>query len=96
MTDKNGSSYEFGAFILDTRQNLLLHGSDPVKLPAKAYELLLFFVRNPNQVVDKETLMSEVWKDAFVEDANLAVHISNLRKILNGDVNGESAIETFP
>ena len=96
MTDKNGSSYEFGAFILDTKQNLLLHGLEPVKLPAKAYELLHFFVRNPNQVIDKETLMLEVWKDSFVEDANLAVHISNLRKILNGDVNGKSAIETFP
>jgi len=96
MTDKNGSSYEFGAFILDTKQNLLLHGSEPVKLPAKAYELLYFFVRNPNQVIDKETLMVEVWKDSFVEEANLAVHISNLRKVLNGDVNGKSAIETFP
>lgn len=96
MTNKNGSSYEFGAFVLDTTQNLLVREGEPVKLPAKAFELLLFFVRNPNQVIDKETLMREVWKDSIVEEANLAVHISNLRKILNGDVNGKSAIETFP
>lgn len=96
MTSKNGVCYRFGAFTLDARQGVLLRGSEPVKLPAKAFELLLFLVRNPNQVIDKETLMGEVWKDAFVEDANLAVHISNLRKILNGDVNGHSAIETFP
>ncbi len=96
MTNKNGSSYEFGAFVLDTKQNLLVRGGEPVKLPAKAFELLLFFVRNPNQVIGKETLIQEVWKDSFVEEANLAVHISNLRKILNGDVNGKSAIETFP
>lgn len=96
MTNKNGGSYEFGAFTLDTRQNLLLRNNEPLKLPAKAFELLLFLVQNPNQVIDKETLMQEVWKDSFVEDANLPVHISNLRKILNGDVNGKSAIETFP
>lgn len=96
MTNKNGSSYQFGVFTLDVRQGVLLRGSEPVKLPAKAFELLLFLVKNPNQVIDKETLMGEVWKDAFVEDANLAVHISNLRKVLNGDVDGKSAIETFP
>ena len=96
MTDKNGSLYEFGGFVLDTRQNLLLHGGEQVKLPAKAFELLLFFVKNPNQVIDKETLMSEVWKDAFVEEANLAVHISNLRKIFETDKLQSVTIETFP
>lgn len=98
MTNKNDCSYRFGIFLLDTRQSLLLRDGDPVKLPAKTFEMLRFFIQNANQVVDKETLMLELWKDSYVEEANLAVHISNLRKILNGNINsnGQSSIETFP
>jgi DNA-binding winged helix-turn-helix (wHTH) protein/Tol biopolymer transport system component len=88
--------FEFGPFKLDPAQGLLTRSGDPIKLPPKSLELLIFFLKNANEVVDKNTLMNEVWRDSFVEDANLTVHISNIRKALNGDGQKEVVIETFP
>ncbi len=96
MSNNGNHLYEFGAFRVDTAQGLLLRAGRPVRVPPKAFELLLFFIGRRNQVIDKETLMREVWSDAFVEDANLTVHISTLRKALNGDGQKAVTIETFP
>ncbi len=88
--------YEFGSFSLNVKECLLLRENQPVRLPPKTFELLLFFVQTSNQVIDKETLMQEVWRDTFVEEANLTNHISALRKILALDAEKKVYIETFP
>jgi Tol biopolymer transport system component/DNA-binding winged helix-turn-helix (wHTH) protein len=93
----NGPQYRFGTFRLDTGQRLLFRGDGEVRVPLRSLELLAFLVTRPNEVVDKETLINEVWSGSFVEEANLSVHISNLRKIL-AEANGNAgvSIETFP
>ena len=96
MANGNGHSYEFGPFRLDPAQRLFSHDGAPVRLAPKTFELLLFFICNSNEVLEKETLMREVWPDAFVEDANLTVHISSLRKALSADIDASAMIETFP
>ncbi len=96
MSNNGNHLYEFGVFRVDTAQGLLLRDGQPVRVPPKTFELLLFFIARCNQVIDKETLMREVWTDSFVEDANLTVHISTLRKALNGDGQKAVTIETFP
>jgi Tol biopolymer transport system component/DNA-binding winged helix-turn-helix (wHTH) protein len=102
MVKENTQIFEFGSFVLDESQRLLSRDGDPVRIPPKSFDLLSYFVRNANRVIEKHTLMREIWPDAIVEDANLTVHISNLRKIF-GDTNGHSQtakgpveIETFP
>ncbi len=99
---ENGSAiYEFGSFRLDTAQRLLTHSGKSLKLKPKAFEILEYLVRHSNQVVHKNDLMSHAWPDSFVEEANLTVYISSLRRTLgisNGDAedNGSIRIETFP
>lgn len=95
------NSFSFGEFVLDPNQKLLLRNGEIVKLPAKTFELLAYLVENPNRVITKNEIMDAVWQDSLVEDANLSVHISTLRKALgngNGEHDGENriAIETFP
>jgi len=91
-----GHFYEFGAFRLSLREQFLMFHREQLKIPAKTFELLLFFVQNNNRLIDKETLMHEVWGGTFVEEANLTVHISTLRKIFAADADGLVKIETFP
>jgi DNA-binding winged helix-turn-helix (wHTH) protein/Tol biopolymer transport system component len=93
---KNGKLYEFGPFTIDAKQGVLLRDGEPVKIPPKTFQLLRLLVENNGQVVDKATIMQEIWPNSFVEDANLTVHISTLRKTLNGDLPGAATIETFP
>src|SRR5437764_1740842 len=88
--------YEFGDFRLDADKHRLLHDGEVVSLSPKAVEALFVLVRNPGKPLEREALMQAVWADSFVEDANLTVAISHLRKALGQ--NGEPAeyIETVP
>src|SRR5712691_11301686 len=88
--------YEFGDFRLDADKHRLLRDGEVVPLSPKAVEALLVLVRNPGKPLEREALMQAVWADTFVEDANLTVAISHLRKAL--DQNGEPGeyIETVP
>ena len=77
----------FDEFDLDpVRRTLLRHGQ-PVQLSPKAFEVLLCLVSHPGEVVTKEHLLKTVWPDSFVEEGNLAQHISALRKAF-GDRTG--------
>ena len=98
MVSNNGSDkiYDFGPYRVDSGQRFLLRNQKPIHLSPKTFELLIFLIEHPNQVIDKERVMEEVWKDLYVEEANIAVHISTLRKALNGDGQNGATIETFP
>jgi DNA-binding winged helix-turn-helix (wHTH) protein/TolB-like protein/Flp pilus assembly protein TadD len=74
--------YEFDNFQLDRQRRRLLKDGEAVALSAKALEILLILVENRGRVVEKEELMQRVWADSFVEEANLTVHMSALRKAL--------------
>jgi DNA-binding winged helix-turn-helix (wHTH) protein/TolB-like protein/Flp pilus assembly protein TadD len=87
--------YEFGDYRLDTGERVLLRHSEPIGLTPKAYELLLALVKRSGHILEKEELLNEVWPDSFVEEANLAVKISSLRKILGDKPEGGQYIETI-
>jgi TolB-like protein/DNA-binding winged helix-turn-helix (wHTH) protein len=76
------SSFRFGEYLLDSRKRTLSRADAPVPLTAKAFDVLLFLVQNPNRLVTKEELLNAVWGDTFVEEGNLTQYISHLRKAL--------------
>ena len=88
--------YEFGRFRFDPDNHLLASEGNPVSLTPKAFEILLILVRNGARLTTKEELMRKVWPDSFVEEANLTVNISALRKLLGETPNGQQYIETVP
>ena len=65
-------------------------------LKPKVLETLLVLIEISGHVMDKQELMQRLWPDSFVEEANLHVNISQLRKALGDDENGEHFIETVP
>src|SRR5262245_29270873 len=85
----DGYLYRFGQFTLDSRKRTLFRADSLVSLTPKAFDVLLFLVKNPNRLVTKEELLQSVWGDTFVEEGNLTQYISHLRKAL-GD-NSEDA-----
>ena len=90
------SFYEFGSFRIDRRERLLLHDSEPVPLPPKVYDTLLVLVMHSGHIVEKEELMKAIWPDTFVEEANLTVNVSALRKALGEGESERPYIETVP
>src|SRR2546423_12332534 len=96
MSQQTKQLYEFGHFTLDETESRLLRDGQPVALAPKVLETLIVLIESSGHVVDKKVLMQRLWPDSFVEEANLAVNISPLRKALGDDENGERVIETVP
>jgi len=88
--------YEFGPFRLDAGEHLLLRDGEAVPLTPKAFDLLVALVERQGRLLEKEELLKKVWPDTFVEEANLASNISQLRKALGEGENGHRYIETVP
>jgi len=86
----------FGSFRLLPSQHLLLEGEKPVTLGSRAMDILLALVERPGELVTKEELMERVWPNVFVDPANLAVHISALRRALRDRCNGNRFIINIP
>lgn len=93
-TENNGLIYEFGKFVLDPNERILLADGKPIHLTNKVFDTLLLLVHNNGRLVTKDEMMSSIGEESFVEEGNLAKNISRLRKILN--VNGKSLIQTLP
>jgi DNA-binding winged helix-turn-helix (wHTH) protein/TolB-like protein len=88
--------YEFGEFRLSVDQHRLLRQNRAVPLTPKAFELLVVLIQSGGRLLTKDDLMKKVWPDSFVEEANLTVHISSLRKALGNSPDGHPLIETVP
>src|SRR5882762_8184892 len=82
MSETQLRIYEFGPFRVDALRRLLLREDNQVRLPAKAFEILLVLLEGKGRLVDKDELMRRVWPNAVVEENNLTVNISALRKSL--------------
>jgi DNA-binding winged helix-turn-helix (wHTH) protein len=59
-------------------------GGQPIQLAPKTHDVLVALLRRTRGLVTKRELLAEVWPEAFVEEGILAVHISALRRALNG------------
>src|SRR5579863_7627948 len=90
----HSETYRFGEFTFDPAERRLVRGSRPVALSPKTLDVLLVLLQRAGELVGKQELLDLVWPGAFVEEGILAVHVSALRKVLNGDVN--PYIETVP
>ena len=80
----------FGHFELSIDERRLLVDGRPVALGSRAFDLLLALVTHSDRVVGKDELMRIAWPGTVVEDNNLTVQVSNLRKHL-----GREAIATI-
>ena len=86
--------YEFGPFQLDPPERLLLCDGHPVPMTPRAFDLLVFLVERGGHLVEKDELLKAVWHGSIVEEGNLSVTISFLRKALNDDRGQHKYIET--
>src|SRR6185503_18534961 len=96
MTEPADHVYAFGPFLLDTRERRLLRDGQPVPLTIKAFDLLEVLAKNDGRLLRKEELLRLVWSDAVVEENNLTVTVSALRKALGEGPTDRQYIETVP
>lgn len=88
--------YQFGPFCLDAHQRVLLRNGQAIPMPPKDLDTLLILVERSGRLVEKGELLEKVWPGTFVEEGNLARHISNLRRVLGDTADGNRYIATVP
>lgn len=76
--------------IMEDQRAVRLDGQD-LALGARAYDVLAYLHAHAGRVMSKAELLDLVWSDLIVEESNLTVQISALRKAL-----GKEAIKTVP
>jgi len=96
MRRQSEHSYEFGAFLLGISARVVLHNGEILPITTKAFEALRVLVENRGHIVEREELMQKVWPDTFVEEGNLSVTVSMLRKALGDSSSEPKYLATVP
>jgi TolB-like protein len=76
------ASLAFGRFVLQVQQRQLLADGVAVEIGSRAYDVLLVLAESGGALLTKAVLLDRVWPDVAVEENNLQVQISNLRRVL--------------
>jgi DNA-binding IclR family transcriptional regulator/DNA-binding winged helix-turn-helix (wHTH) protein len=79
----------FGPYLLFRSRKVLLESNRPVHLGSRAMDILIALVERAGEVVTKNELMRYAWPNTVVEENNLRVHVTAIRKIL-GDGQGNA------
>jgi TolB-like protein/DNA-binding winged helix-turn-helix (wHTH) protein/Tfp pilus assembly protein PilF len=90
---------QFAGFRFDRRSGGLFRddtagGSTPLALGARALDVLAVLVAHPGELVSKQAIMQAVWPGMLIEDRNLAVQMSALRRVLDEGRSEGSCIQT--
>jgi DNA-binding winged helix-turn-helix (wHTH) protein len=88
--------FQVGEFFLDPANGLLRCGEASVSLSPKAFDALVYMVRNPGRLLTRDELIQALWPDSYVEEGNLSVHIFQVRKALGAAADGKAYIQTVP
>lgn len=84
-------AWRCGDLVIDAHRRAVLRAGHPCALGARAFDVLVALVERSDRVVGKQELLDLIWPDSVVEENNLQVHISALRKLV-----GPGAIATVP
>ena len=87
--------YEIGPFRLDPEAGVLTHAGQPMALGARAVAVLTALVKHANEYVQKSNILDAAWPGVVVEESNLAVQISSIRRVLARAPGGEHWVETL-
>ena len=85
---------KIGDIELNAVERRVTKSGEDVPLTLKEFGLLEYFMRRPNQVVNREDLLSHLWDFNYIGFSNVVdVHVKNLRRKL-GEGNGDNILET--
>jgi len=88
--------YKFGPFDVDLAEHHLRQDGQRIPLTPKVFHTLEILLRHRDRIVPKQELLSTIWPECHVEEANLTQNISVLRKALGETDSGTKYIATFP
>src|SRR5690349_20674184 len=92
----DGNEVSFGRFRLALGQRRLTRDGMPVQLGSRALDIPCVLASAKGEVVGKDELMTRVWPGVVVDENNIQVHVSALRKALDEDRSAHTHLLTVP
>lgn len=89
-------SINFGPFRFRPAERVLLEGDREIRLGSRALAILELLLERPGELIGKGEIIARVWPTTFVDDVNLRVHISALRRALGDGRAGRRYLVTVP
>lgn len=86
-------AFEFGPYRLIPSKRILLAGENPVQLGSRAFDILALLLRHQGEVVTRREILDQVWPDVTIDEANLRVQMSDLRRALSSSDKGSAYIK---
>ncbi len=83
-----------GPLVVDGRTRRVEAFGRPVLLTALEFKLLVYFIRHPDEVCSRETLLGQVWGYALGDTATVTVHERRLREKIEPDPASPTLIRT--
>ncbi|MDA0682504.1 MAG: response regulator transcription factor [Bacteroidetes bacterium] len=71
---------QIGNIDIDREKFSLLYNKEEIHLARKEFNLLYYLMTIPGKVFTREDIISEIWKDAFVGDRTIDVHVRKIRE----------------
>lgn len=96
METTSEKTFSFGDFELNGAKRTLLKRGETIPLNSKTFDLLFTLIENHGKILSKDELLDKVWEGQFVEENNLTVQISALRKVFGEKKNEHKYIATIP
>jgi predicted ATPase/DNA-binding winged helix-turn-helix (wHTH) protein len=86
-------AFEFGPYRLIPSKRILLAGQNPVEIGSRAFDILALLMRRRGEVVSRREILDEVWPNLTIDEANLRVQMSDLRRALGSGHEGSAYIK---
>src|SRR5262249_50744103 len=96
MIDQKRPIYEFDEFRLDAEKRQLFRAGELVPIYSRAFDLLLMLVQNAGRDITKDEILETVWPGQILEESNLTVNISSVRKALGERATNPRYLVTLP
>ena len=82
----SAQTYRFGDTVVDVKQSAAFRNGTRLKISAKEYQLLLYFVQHPRQTLTRDVLLREVWQyRSGLSTRTVDVHVGWLRQKVEED-----------
>ena len=96
MRERKCFVFKFADVEVREREFLLIKGGERLSVEPKAFRVLLFLLRNPGRLINKDEIVASVWSDSAVSDNSLTRSIAQLRRVLDDDSREPQYILTVP
>ncbi len=87
---------QIGLFKIDKTNAKLFQNETEINIEPKLFQLLLLFINNPGSIIDRDTIVEQLWSGRYVTDNAINKQIANLRRVLGDDPKQAKYIKTIP